>query len=1314
VGDLIGSVDWSAVVQAVGGALVAAFGAISGWLQGIAGHISQALFTAFNEVAGLIGSVNWGAVVQAVGDALGAAFGAIGGWIASVAQDIAAALGDAFAQVSGLIPAVNWGDLVQAVGDSIGAAFGGVGGWFQDVASTIGSALGSVLSTVGNFLGALDFSGLVSTVTDAITGAFGGGGNANGGGSFRGGEGAFGSIAANIGSALTSALGRIGDFVGAINFGTLATDVVTAIQNLFSGETLDLSAFGENIKSALEEACGVDLTSVFTALESAVTNLGTAFSNFRNMAGPALSTVMSYLQNEVWGTISSVFDTFRTAVQNVAIALGNLRTAGGPALSDLISKLGDAALSGAAAIVDGVSAAFNKLAGAFALLSVDLPSLTTISDTIANFSVPEALSGLGDIIKTIGEAAVTAAVGVKDFFAALGGEIVAGAGDTKDRIATLGPQIDGAVNGLVESVFGTSDQAVAAAAQQGDFATNFIGAVASSFAGADWSPVTNAINAGLASVLGGAYSGAGGPRDAGPSADGGIGTQLATSLVTSLAGAITPESFAPVKAAFDAALNSVFTGAEGASAEGGGMQAVAQQIIADIAGGLGQQTEVLTSALQAVISAAGAAISGLESVGEEIISQISGGLGPATGTLTSALQAVVSAVHAAATAAVAVFVSVGTAIVTQTAAGIGPATGTLISAVQAMVQAAIDAGVAAAAAATTVGEALVTNAGTGVGSATGTFVSAVQAMVATAIDGGVAAAADAARIGAAVSEGAASGVMLDAMNSAVAQMVENGIAAGMAAAEAASPSKKAERDLGQPIAEGAAEGVDRNADGFISAIEQMVSDGLNATETGFDLASKEASYMVGELTQAIDRFGAGRTPAELETISRNLQRMAETGRLTADDLSFAARELERFGAGRTPAEISEVATALNDMATAAEDSAEPLADVCDTMPADCLTDTAAAAETLDLTSKEAVYQVEQLVGQLKAFGGDQTPAEIVDIALSLEEMAAAGTLTAKELQYAADELKSFGGATTPQEIVDVALGLEELAKAATETTEEVDGFSGVIDKETRELIGPLNDVETALLDIASEAGPEFVQELANTLATGSDLILTDTGMIVDQWGQELGEDFTMTMTTVGEGASYWGKEVAYRLEQGLAEGTPGVEAAEANLLDGLASSSTVALDAAAGITDATPVYTDSIQSMVDQGMATAESALDAARNLFAQHGMEFGNDFSANLGEGIGQGQESVISGVRSLYDKIRSEIEANMQDILGQDYSHVNHDLETKRGEGYSYSKETTIVVESVLEMDGQVFADSVNEIVLEPTLSAARNYGTRLRRQI
>jgi hypothetical protein len=216
---------------------------------------------------------------------------------------------------------------------------------------------------------------------------------------------------------------------------------------------------------------------------------------------------------------------------------------------------------------------------------------------------------------------------------------------------------------LEDTLAGLSDQATESAAQPGDFATNFVAAVAQSFAEVDWSPVSSAIQSGLMSVM--TSGGPSGPASqiAGVGGGVGVGAQIATGVVNDIAASFTPEAFAPIKTAFNSAMTAVFAeGAAQAAPEGQGSstgQAIAALMVTDIAAAFTPEAFApIKTAFDAAMTAAMAApaAGGGEAGGEggtgaqialQLMTDIATGIGSNTTLVTTAVTTAMTAVSAA-------------------------------------------------------------------------------------------------------------------------------------------------------------------------------------------------------------------------------------------------------------------------------------------------------------------------------------------------------------------------------------------------------------------------------------------------------------------------------------------------------------------------------------------------------------------------------------------------------------------------------------------------------------------------------------------
>jgi hypothetical protein len=537
-------------------------------------------------------------------------------------------------------------------------------------------------------------------------------------------------------------------------------------------------------------------------------------------------------------------------------------------------------------------------------------------------------------------------------------------------------------------------------------------------------------------------------------------------MVTDIAAGFTPEAFAPIKTAFDAALQGALAGATGGEGGGGGEQyaAVAADIMSQIAAGFGRAVEPVKAALQAAIQAAGAGITGLETVGTEIVSQVASGIGPAAGTLISAVQTLISTAISAATAAVAPAAQVGVVFVTNIAGAVAASTA-LSGAVQTLVSAAIAAGVAASSAATEIGTMIATHAGSGAASATA-LSGAVETMVRAAIDAGVAAAAGASAIGAAVSSGAASGVILTAMNDAVATMVSNGIQAGMDAAAAASPSQEAIDKLGKPISEGAAIGVEENAglmaDATTSLVDGALAAGQRAIEAAKALFAKWGLEWGGEMA-------AGATesmPAVEEAVTGTMTE-------TAEEANAAGCAIP-----------TNVATGLNDCAPTAVDAATTMATDVGDAATTGLTDAAPAvegaasdlgagmvegAETAVTESTDGATQVSKEAGTSLVEGMTEGAAEAApDLSDTIttavdDAMSAADAALQMAKELFAQHGMEFGNAIADNAAAQIDAGTESIAGAAVKMAEKIRA-------EVEDRLAPIRERAAGMTDVGNLLG----------------------------------------------------------------------------------------------------------------------------------------------------------------------------------------------------------------------------------------------------
>ena len=676
LGNAMASVaEWAGnVVQGIGDALGQLGGMISQINFGeIASTVGTALSNALSTVGNFLGGINWSGVLSAIGTTLQAAIQGVGSFLTNAAATLGSALTTALQGISQFLGGLTFQDVVQYVSDLLMDAFNTAGDALGNVAATLGSALTTALQGIGNYLTGLNFGDLVTTVVNAITSAFGGGGGQlSGSGDLTGGGSAFAGIASSLGSSLASALNNLKQYLTGFDPGAVVSDIVADIQAAFdTGGVFDLSALGKNLSSALETACGIDLTKAFDALSDAAAEVGRAMG----AAGAAISGAISSIKATLEGIdFTGVFEGLSEAAQEVGRAMGAAQAAISGAigaikatlegidltgvfegLSAAAQEVGRAMSAASAAITGGIqtikttlegldlSGVFDAITEGAASLgramsvaqSAVTGALTTIKDAIADITFDDVLTsaqaladGIGGIL---GGILTTVTNWVGDIVAKIGEIATAfsnafNSPEAQESLGLLGGNyidlVSGQIGALTGNV-GSSDQAKKAMGQAGDFAVNFIAALAESFRAADWSPLSAAINEGISGVLSGAYAGEGGPRDAGPSAEGGLGQQFAANFVQQIVAGFTPEVFAPIKEAFYQALDGALQlDAGSVGTEGGDSSGIGTYLVTGIAQSI---ASAITAAPAESFAAIGTALQA--KIGEAINTAMSGGAG---------------------------------------------------------------------------------------------------------------------------------------------------------------------------------------------------------------------------------------------------------------------------------------------------------------------------------------------------------------------------------------------------------------------------------------------------------------------------------------------------------------------------------------------------------------------------------------------------------------------------------------------------------------------------------------------------------------
>lgn len=904
-GEFISGGGLASLVQTVSGALMEAFNAGGEWAGGIAATIGSALSAALQTIGNFLGGFNPGQLASDVGSKLSEAFSGAGEFLSNVGATIGSALSAALSNIGQFLGGFNPGQLASDVGAKIQEAFSNVGTFVQNVGATIGSALSAALQQIGNFLGGFNpgqlasdigskiqeafsnagtfmtgiaesigsalvealngisgfLSGfnpgeLVSQVVDMITSAFGGGGGSGRAGTGPvqgGGGGGMSSVAQAIGTALSSALNQIGQYLSGFNAEGAVAGIKEKIETAINAiADFDFQALGDNIKAGLEAACGTDLSGVFDTLGQAISGVTTGLSSLAQAIGGYVEDITAKLEEL---KVPEALETLVTTITDLGTALAN----------DIGTKLTEigSALSGMK-IESAITDTLTNLASAFTSMKDALADglgskLTDLGNALGSISIPtDVISGLQSLASALG--------GIKDAIAGAAGGINA------DGLGNVVSTISDAIGGA----FG-SDQASAAASQTGDFATNFINGVAASFAQADWTPISNAIQSGLAGIMegGGASSGRAGtgPVQGGGGASG-IGATFVQGFITDIVAGFTPEAFAPVKTAFDAALAAAMSaagtaGGGGEGGAGGGTSAgvqVIQDLFTDMGAAIGQNTGTLVAAMQAAMTvlqgAVDQGVTGIQTSMQAIVTVITQlapvaaqavvSMGTAIGAGFTAMQATINASISAIQASIQALVpaiegiatAVGTAIngmattIQSAFADMQATVNSAVSGIQASVQAIVTAlqqtATAAGEAAASIGTAIV-----------GALEAAVPAVEAAAAALGAAATVP---IVGAILPGSPSRVIMPVAES-VPEAITTAYEQGMPAVEGAA------EDLGAAATEGVTDAVTSTADGIATELEgqePVVEDAMTSMVTS---ATDAAASHLAEAADLFSQFG---------------------------------------------------------------------------------------------------------------------------------------------------------------------------------------------------------------------------------------------------------------------------------------------------------------------------------------------------------------------------------------------------------------------------------------------------------------------------
>lgn len=660
------------------------------------------------------------------------------------------------------------------------------------------------------------------------------------------------------------------------------------------------------------------------------------------------------------------------------------------------------------------------------------------------------------------------------------------------------------------------EAANAAQGAAGGIGSSIVSSLVTAITGADFTAIGQAISSKISQALSAGLS-QGGATGSGPGggqgAAAGAGSGIATSIVNSITSSIAQADFS----------------------------SIGTQITSKIAAGMGTGTATIQSALSAVIGAVVASGQGVTTqamaIGAAIVTNVGAGMGQATGTVQSALSAVISAVVASAAGATAGATQIGAQLVTTAASGVGGATGTFQSAVTAMVGAVVASGVAdAGSQAPQIGEAVASNAGSGVGGSTETFISAINAMVSVAVEAGSGTAStEAPAIGSAFSAGAAAGIDISAMVQPAIDMVNAAIEAAKQAAAIASPSKRMRDEVGVPLAEGAAVGVDEEGSLLSGSVRGMVEKSLSAVDTFKDAKSriKDALSGVGDSANEIGDIagsmqgvaGASDLSSSLQGISDGVKETAANIRSNVEDLVSGIREqIESMAAGlRGEAE------------SAGEGVGEGL------------------ASGVSSGASEATASVRTVMKDL------MEQFNIAGIKDSIK-VAKEGIIDTKALKQNAADLEELSS------LMQGVPGFEQLSSELATQADEIrtkagearDGFRDVI-VDLRELMksqmGAIRDLAKEMVAQMRQVGSEMASATSQGMAEGSASSGDEVAQSAKDLASKYGADIGSGMDTAGQAAQQGASDLTGSdIPAGLEQGTPSMEAAGQQVGTDLANS----------------------------------------------------------------------------------------------------------------------------------------------------------------
>ncbi len=730
--------------------------------------------------------------------------------------------------------------------------------------------------------------------------------------------------------------------------------------------------------------------------------------------------------------------------------------------------------------------------------------------------------------------------------------------------------------------------------------------LATSIQGADFTMVGTAIQTKISEALSAGMSTEAAPAGGGAAGGGaGIGASVAMALASQITGA----DFSSV----GAAISQKISEAVSLGMAGGGNTMGGPGERTGAGGGSGIGTAIAASIATEIQGADFGAI------GEAIATNIGAALASTAqvnGAMGSLVNAAIQAGVQAATAASQIGEAIGTA-----AGSAAASTQQLVGAVTSMVTAAVQAGVPAAAGATAIGAAIGTNAASAAAS-DAQLSGAVGSMVSAAVDAGTSAASAASAIGQAIGTAAGSAAASDAqLSGAVGSMVSAAIDAGVQAAAGASA-------IGAAISSGAASGVIVTA--LNGVVAEMVANGIQAGMDAAGAASPSKKMMqlgewmseglaIGVQNKAPEAESAGSKLANsvmdsikgikadtsgLDNLASAFEKVGGGGPEIASQMSGIADSI-KSGASDAGGSLREMIKSFNakmkEMADSAKSAGKEIGDSLGSGLGDGIksagTSAVGAAENM---GKQIRDKIRSALENLPSIGKDQK-VQAKDILGNLKGMKT-GLSDLENMASAFDKVLG-GGPEIAAQLRSIGSSIEDERSSAVDSTKSL-----LVDMQKI-----MNEQKKGIRQIIKDLGKELSQDIGSSMGEAS--TAADAGAA--ELGSSTEASLNANLDRLPEMAEAMGTDIGTGLSEGMAEGIPAATGAGSQLGDAVGTgltSSKPAIETAA--TDVAGTALDSTTTALGEGA-------DAAQTFSQQIGELIAQAFGTGVGEG-GDPQQAI------------------------------------------------------------------------------------------